>query len=70
MTDRDLADFAKPFDRVEKRYFQVTSRVWRLWPNRWAAGRHPTQARPHPAQTTRVLFRLATVCVTAMHRER
>ena len=35
MTDRDVRAFAKPFDRVENRYFQVTSRVWRLWPDNW-----------------------------------
>ncbi|MFI4861452.1 MAG: class I SAM-dependent methyltransferase [Phycisphaerales bacterium JB063] len=69
MTDRDLADFAKPFDRVEKRYFQVTSRVWRLWPNRWALA-VALHKLDHGLMKLPGMSRLATVCVTAMHRDR
>ncbi|XAM00044.1 methyltransferase domain-containing protein [Phycisphaeraceae bacterium D3-23] len=69
MTDRDLADFASPFDRVQRRYFQVTSRVWRLWPNRWglAVALHKLD---HGLMKLPGMSRLATVCVTAMHRDR
>lgn len=69
LTDRDLADFAKPFDRVTKRYFQVTSRVWRLWPDNWplAVALHKLD---HTLMKLPGMSRLATVCVTAMHRDR
>ncbi|MEM9414747.1 MAG: class I SAM-dependent methyltransferase [Planctomycetota bacterium] len=69
MTDHDLVDFAKPFDRVQKRYFQVTSRVWRIWPNRWALA-VSLHKLDHALLKLPGMSRLATVCVTAMHRDR
>lgn len=69
LTDRDLADFAKPFDRIEKRYFQVTSRVWRLWPDRWALA-VALHKLDHGLMKLPGMSKLATVCVTAMHRDR
>ncbi|MEM1355716.1 MAG: class I SAM-dependent methyltransferase [Planctomycetota bacterium] len=69
LTDRDLDRFCLPFDRVQKRYFQVTSRVWRLWPNNW-----PLVVALHRLDRglLRVpgVRRLATVCVFAAYRDR
>lgn len=35
LNDRDIAHFAKPFDRIVRREFQCLSRVWPLFPNNW-----------------------------------
>jgi len=69
LTDRDLNRFCSPFDRVQKRYFQVTSRVWRLWPNNWplAVALHRLD---HGLLRVPGVKRLATVCVFAAYRDR
>lgn len=35
MNDRRIAEFAKPFDRMVRREFQLTSRLWPIFPNNW-----------------------------------
>jgi 2-polyprenyl-3-methyl-5-hydroxy-6-metoxy-1,4-benzoquinol methylase len=35
MNDRRIAEFAKSFDRMERREFQLTSRLWPIFPNNW-----------------------------------
>ena len=69
MSDRDINRFCEPFDRVEKRYFQVTSRVWRFWPNNWplAVALHRLD---HGLLKLPGMNRLATVCVFACYRDR
>lgn len=68
MTDRDVDRFCEPFDRVQKRYFQVTSRVWRFWPNNWplAVALHRLD---HGLLKLPGMSRLATVCVFACYRD-
>jgi hypothetical protein len=66
---RDIAQFARPFDRMTQRHFQLTSRMWLLFPNNWplALGLHKLDS-----YLLRVpgLWRLATVCVFALYRDR
>ncbi|MEM6393037.1 MAG: methyltransferase domain-containing protein [Planctomycetota bacterium] len=70
LTDHDLLAFAKPFDRVTVRHFQLTARLWRFWPNRpkLAAALHHLDAKLlklcPPAK------RFCTVTVLACHRDR
>ncbi|MEM1213607.1 MAG: methyltransferase domain-containing protein [Planctomycetota bacterium] len=70
LTDRDLLAFAAPFDRVTVRHFQLTARLWRLWPNRpkLAAALHRFDAKflklCPPAK------RFCTVTVLTCHRDR
>jgi len=68
MTSKDLARFAKPFDRTRRRHFQLTSRVWRLWPNNWplALALHRLD---HVLMKAPFMNRLATVEVIAMYRD-
>ncbi len=35
MDDRRIAEFARPFDRMVRREFQLTSRLWPIFPNNW-----------------------------------
>ncbi len=35
MDDKRIAEFAKPFDRMVRREFQLTSRLWPIFPNNW-----------------------------------
>lgn len=35
MNDRSIADFARPFQRMARREFQLTSRLWPVFPNNW-----------------------------------
>lgn len=69
MTAKDLTHFARPFDRVRRRSFQVTSRVWRLWPHRWglAVALHRLD---HALLKLPLINRLATVEVIGMYRDR
>lgn len=35
MNDQSIADFAWPFERMVRRDFQLTSRLWPVFPNNW-----------------------------------
>jgi len=69
LTDRDMQRFGECFDRTQTRHFQLTSRVWRLWPHRWhlAVMLHQLD---HALLKLPLMHRLATVNVTAYYRER
>ncbi len=69
LTDADLRRFGESFDGMHCRYFQLTSRVWRLWPNRWslAVALHKLDAK---LLKLPLMNRLATVCVVSYTRER
>ncbi len=67
MTDARIAAFARPFDRLARREFQLTSRLWPIFPNNW-----PLALALH--KLDRGLLRLpfmrrfATVAVFAVYR--
>jgi 2-polyprenyl-3-methyl-5-hydroxy-6-metoxy-1,4-benzoquinol methylase len=67
--DRVIRDFARPFDRYVQRDFQITSRVWRIWPNNWdlalALHRFDRLLTAIPG-----MRRFATVSVFALYRDR
>ncbi|HAI12309.1 MAG TPA: hypothetical protein DCM28_11435 [Phycisphaerales bacterium] len=69
LNDNDINAFAKPFDRMEKRYFHLTSRIWHAFPNCW-----PLVKALHgfDREVLRLPFmrRFATVCVFALHRDK
>jgi 2-polyprenyl-3-methyl-5-hydroxy-6-metoxy-1,4-benzoquinol methylase len=69
LTDQDMRSFGQAFDRMQTRHFQLTSRVWRLWPNRWhlAVMLHKID---YALLKLPLMHRLATVNVTAYYRER
>lgn len=64
LTNADMRAFGQAFDGMTCRYFQLTSRVWRLWPNNWAltVALHRLDAALLKLPLT---SRLATVCVAA-----
>jgi SAM-dependent methyltransferase len=68
LTDADMKRFGQPFDRTQTRHFQLTSRVWRLWPNAWhlAVALHKLD---HALLKLPLMHRLATVNVTAYYRD-
>ncbi len=69
LNDADIAAFAKPFDRMVRREFQLTSRIWRMFPNNW-----PLTVVLHwiDRQALRLPFmrRFASVVVFAVYRDR
>lgn len=67
LTDQDMRRFARPFDGMRCRYFQLTSRVWRLWPNNWplTVALHKFD---HALLKLPLMNRLATVCVAEYTR--
>lgn len=69
LTDDDMDQFGQPFDRQTTRYFQLTSRVWRLFPNNWplTVALHKFD---HALLKLPLTKHLATVRVTAYHRDR
>ncbi|MGB0767171.1 MAG: class I SAM-dependent methyltransferase [Phycisphaeraceae bacterium] len=69
LTDADMRRFGQPFDRTQTRHFQLTSRVWRLWPNAWrlAVGLHKLD---DALLKLPLMHKLATVNVTAYYRDR
>lgn len=69
LNDNDIAAFAKPFDRMEKRYFHLTSRIWHAFPNCWplVKGLH---ALDREVLRLPLMRQFATVCVFAVHRDR
>ncbi|MFN3165991.1 MAG: class I SAM-dependent methyltransferase [Phycisphaeraceae bacterium] len=68
LTDTDMRRFAEPFDAMRCRYFQLTSRVWRLWPNRWplAVALHKLD---HALLKLPMAHKFATVCVAEYRRK-
>ena len=68
LTDADMRCFGDPFDRTQTRHFQLTSRVWRLWPHRWhlAVMLHKLD---HALLKLPLMHKLATVNVTAYYRD-
>ena len=67
LNDHDMRAFGEPFDRTQTRHFQLTSRVWRLWPHRWhlAVMLHKLD---HALFKLPLMNRLATVNVTAYYK--
>ena len=67
LTDADMRRFAEPFDGMTCRYFQLTSRIWRLWPNNWhlAVSLHKLD---HALLKLPLMNKLATVCVASYTR--
>lgn len=68
LTDADIVAFADPFKRTARRDFQLTSRIWRLWPDnaRLAEALHRLDR-----QVLRFPFmrRFATVAVFGLYRD-
>lgn len=67
MNDRSIADFAGPFDRMVRRDFQLTSRLWPMFPNNWplAVALHKLDAGLLKLPFMR---RFATVTVFGLHK--
>ena len=67
LTDSDMQRFAEPFDGMTCRYFQLTSRVWRLFPNNWSltVALHKLD---HVLLKLPMMNKLATVCVAAYRK--
>jgi 2-polyprenyl-3-methyl-5-hydroxy-6-metoxy-1,4-benzoquinol methylase len=68
MTDARIAAFARPFDRLARREFQLTSRLWPIFPNNWplALALHKLDAGLLRLPLTR---RFATVVVFAVYKK-
>ncbi len=64
-----IAEFTRPFDRIEKREFQLFSRVWPFFPNNWplAVGLHWLD---HWLLKIPALRRFASVAVFGLYRDR
>ena len=69
LNDRDILEFAKPFDRIVRREFQCVSRIWPFFPNNWplAVGLHWLD---HYLMKIPTLRRFASVTVFALYRDR
>jgi len=69
LNDKDITEFARPFDRMQKRYFHLTSRIWHAFPNCWPLVRG---LHAFDREILRLPFmrRFATVCVFALHRDK
>lgn len=68
LTDADINEFAKPFRRLVRREFQLTSRIWPMFPNNWplCVGLHRLDARLLKLPFMR---RFASVVVFAVYRD-
>ncbi len=68
MNDQAIADFARPFDRMVRREFQLTSRLWPIFPNNWplALALHKLDAG---LLKLPIMRRFATVVVFAVYKE-
>jgi len=69
LNDRDIAEFAKPFDRMVRREFQCTSRIWPFFPNNWplALALHKLD---YYLMKVPALRSLASVVVFGLYRDR
>jgi len=68
MDDRSIAEFARPFKRMVRREFQLTSRLWPIFPNNWplAVALHKLDAGLLKLPGMRCF---ATVVVFALYRD-
>ena len=68
MNDKGIAAFARPFDRLVRREFQLTSRLWPIFPNNWplALALHTLDAGLLKLPFMR---RFATVVVFGVYRD-
>ena len=68
LNNRDIEDFVKPFDRIERREFQLTSRIWPFFPNNW-----PLAVSLHWLDYYLLklpfMHRFASVTVFALHKD-
>jgi 2-polyprenyl-3-methyl-5-hydroxy-6-metoxy-1,4-benzoquinol methylase len=69
LNDGDIAEFAKPFDRIVRREFQCVSRIWPFFPNNWPLA-VATHKLDHYLMKIPVLRRFASVVVFALHKDR
>ncbi len=69
LDDDAINQFAKPFDRIVRREFQLTSRLWPMFPNNWplAVALHKLD---HYLLKVPPLGRFATVVVFGLYRDR
>ncbi|WP_432799832.1 class I SAM-dependent methyltransferase [Poriferisphaera sp. WC338] len=67
--DQTINEFAKPFDRKIQKDFQITSRLWPMFPNNWAltVALHKLDSYLKLVPGMR---RFATVSVFALYRDR
>lgn len=67
MDDARIAEFARPFDRMVSRDFQLTSRLWPIFPNNW-----PLAVALHKLDSGLLklpfMRRFATVTVFALYK--
>ncbi len=69
LDDRSITEFARPFDRMVRREFQLLSRLWPMFPNSWALA----SALHHVdglLMKLPFLRRFATVVVFGLYRDR
>ncbi len=68
MNDRAITDFARPFDRIVRRDFQLTSRLWPVFPSNW-----PLAVALHKLDSGLLklpfMRRFATVVVLGLYRK-
>ena len=69
LDDAAIAEFAKPFDRLVRREFQMLSRVWPMFPDNWplAVSLHRLD---HWLLKVPALRRFASVVVFGLYRDR
>ncbi len=69
LNDRMIREFARPFDRLVRREFQLVSRVWPLFPDNWmlCLGLHKLDSW---LLKLPILRRFATVVVFALYRDK
>ena len=68
LTDADIDAFAKPFNRLVRREFQLTSRIWPIFPNNWplCVGLHKLDAK---LLKLPIMRRFASVVVFAVYHD-
>jgi 2-polyprenyl-3-methyl-5-hydroxy-6-metoxy-1,4-benzoquinol methylase len=69
LNDADIAAFAQPFDRMVRREFQFTSRIWPMFPHWWSLAWSLHQL-DYWLLKLPMLRRLATVVVFGLYRDR
>ena len=69
LNDHIITQFAQPFDRVVRREFQLTSRLWPMFPNNWALA-STLHHMDHWLLKIPYLRRFATVVVFGLYRDR
>ena len=69
LNDRDIENFARPFQRVVLRRFQCVSRLWPMFPNNFALAK-ALHRIDHHLMKVPALRRFATVAVFGLYRDR